>query len=146
MEEGYEDDKMMLIEDDIKWCIHILGKTIQSSNNGELSSLNDIQSFLSEMSTKAENNVGKCTLDIPALGKPVPDENHRVIVLIAQTESLMEAVWKLDGKDSTRVHVFNFGLKHHDLKKGLKVKYSKFPNYSDYGELETGAFQRKLLR
>ena len=157
MGKGYEDDKnriheMMLVEDNIEWCVHVLGKTVQSSNNGELSSLNGIQGFLDETLTKAADNVGKCTqtcADIPALSKPIPEKNNRTIFLIARTESLMEDVWKLNGQDSTRVHVFYFGKKAGDLKNSkdrLKQKYGTFPNYYDYGELETNEFPRKLLR
>ena len=161
--EGEKDRLELTIElnNNVEWCVHILGQTIESSNSGTPTELSDIDDYLNKMAENASCNIGECqesghiwTPDnIPFLRKPVRDGYHRVIILVAQTERLMDKIWQLNNDDAdTKVHIFNFRKSNSQLnkkeakKQELKAKYGVFPNYSDYGELQEGTFSPRLLR
>ena len=100
------------------------------------------------MTESAKSNIRIYSDDIPVLSTPVETGYRRVIVLIAKNENLMDKVWRLNTGNETRVHIFNFcrSLKHNrvfeDSKHKLKKKFGVLPNYSDYGDLESGDFHK----
>ena len=121
---------------------------IESSNSGTPAELEKISDDLGKMTEAANRNVGQCPDNIPFLNEPVREGYRRVIVLVAQTEKLMDRIFEFNNDIHTRVHIFIFHKSDRQVKplKKLKEKYGVFPNFSDYGELEQGTFSRRLIR
>ena len=139
-----------------EWCIHTLGQKVESSNGGTPAELDNISGYRYKMTDAASCNIGQSPDNIPFLtqevrkflSKPVREEYYRVIVLVAQTEELMDKIRELNNDADTRVHTFIFHKSDRQLEplKKLKQKYGVFPNYSDYGELQEASFSRRLIR